>query len=201
MDARYCCSATTIPMPRVCALISVLPPHLRRPFSKNIFFHLIPSHPTINQSITALVPQYHSNLTIPVLLLTLQGVNSPVVLSCMFVFFSCHYCLVIRTVARASVEFLGTTFFHLSAAPPTPLFLSHPHTFFRNPSHVQTYTYNIPQCQMKRIRSCTAVASRPCSGEHGSCITTTAPEYVQFVQCYFHFILRLLYPCRLSRPR
>ncbi len=95
----------------------------------------------------------------------------------------------------------GTTFFHLSAAPPTPLFLSHPHTFFRNPSHVQTYTYNIPQCQMKRIRSCTAVASRPCSGEHGSCITTTAPEYVQFVQCYFHFILRLLYPCRLSRPR
>jgi hypothetical protein len=68
VDARYCCSATTIPTPRVCTLVSVIPPHFRRPslllFSLRTFSSRpIPSHLktfTINQSITAPVP--HSTI-------------------------------------------------------------------------------------------------------------------------------------------
>ena len=104
-------------------------------FSLTNIFSFISSHLTSThyQSINCPVPQYHP--TIPVLLHTLQGVKSPLLLSRMF--FLCHYCFVVRPVARASFELSGNNRFPFWAASPhafAPLFMpsSHPHTFFRN---------------------------------------------------------------------
>ena len=95
VDARYCTSALLQSLRTRAHFHFRASPHFRRPslllfFSNEQFlFRLTSSHLKLPLS----MPQYHP--TISVLLLTLQGVKSPLLLSSMF--FLCHYCFVRST--------------------------------------------------------------------------------------------------------
>jgi len=216
VDARYCSSALLQSLRTRAHFHFRSSPHFRRPslllfFSNEHFlFRLISSHLKLPLS----MPQYHP--TISVLLLTLQGVKSPLLLSSMF--FLCHYCFVrfVRPVGRASFELSGNNRFSLLAALPhafAPLCPHHTPTrfseiFTRTNTYTQSYLFSPhapgltinSKCQTKRKSAFAPLlrASRwACSGRHGSwcnnCRTSCrhwgrACMY-HFVQCSFHFSL------------
>ena len=125
-------------------------PHFRRRslrsfsfFSNEHFlFHLISSHlktSIINQSSApchSTIPQY-------LYFYSLQGVKTPLLLSCMF--FLCHYCFVVRPVARASLRSRGTTVFPFWPPFPTPLhhsaLITPPTRFSEIFTRTNTYTH------------------------------------------------------------
>jgi hypothetical protein len=160
VDARYCSSALLQSLRTRAHFHFRSSPHFRRPslllfFSNEQFlFRLVSSRRLTSnfhyQSFNCPVPQYHP--TIPVLLLTLQGVKSPLLLSSMF--FSCVIiALFVRTVARASFELSGNNRFPLLAAlphafAPHTLPSSHPHTFsrkFHTYKHIHLFSPHTPR--------------------------------------------------------
>jgi len=146
VDARYCSSALLQSLRTRAHFHFRSSPHFRRPslllfFSNEHFlFRLISSHLKLPLS----MPQYHP--TISVLLLTLQGVKSPLLLSSMFFF-----CVIIALFdsfdpwGALLLSSRGTTGFPFWLPCPTPLphsaLITPPHVFPKF-SHVQTHTHN-----------------------------------------------------------
>lgn len=177
VDARYCSALLQSLRTRAHHHLRSSP-HFRRPclvlfFSNEQFpFHLISSHLTSNfhyQSINCPMPHYHP--TISVLLLTLEGVKSPLLLSSMF-FVSLLLCSFDPWCAPL-LSSRGTTFSR--SGRPTPLLSPHPHTFFRKfhtYKHIHTHISSphtpgftiSSKCQTKKkIRSRAAAA---CASDH-----------------------------------
>jgi hypothetical protein len=207
----------------VLSRISAAPPSFS--FSLTNISSSISSHLTSNfhhQSINCPMPQYHP--TISVLLLTLQGVKSPFLLSSMF--FLCHYYLVRSTLWRAPLlRSRGTHFFPSGHLAPcfclcSTLPSSHPHTFSENFTRTNIYTHRphissshthtpalLSAVNVKRKEKSALApllrAPRACSGRHGSCITTAAPRAAigDALVCIILYSALSISPCRLSRPQ
>ena len=143
VDARYCTSALLQSLRTRAHFHFRASPHFRRPtlllfFSNEQFlFRLTSSHLKLPLS----MPQYHP--TISVLLLTLQGVKSPLLLSSMFFFVSLLFCSFDPWRAPL-LSSRGTTGFPFWLPCPTPLphFCPHhsPTRFSENFTRTNTYT-------------------------------------------------------------
>lgn len=191
------------PYARVRTIISVLPRTSAAPasfsFSRTNNFPSISSHLTSNfhyQSINCPMPHYHP--TISVLLLTLEGVKSPLLLSSMF-FVSLLLCSFDPWCAPL-LSSRGTTFSR--SGRPTPLLSPHPHTFFRKfhtYKHIHTHISSphtpgftiSSKCQTKKKSALAPLLRAPrimYNNRRASCRWGRACMY-HFVQCSFHFSL------------
>lgn len=133
------------------------------------------------------MPQYHP--TISVLLLTLQGVKSPLLLSSIFLV-SLLLCRSTRGAPRASFELSGNNGFSLLATSPhafAPLCPHHsPTRFSENFTRTNTYIHrpHISSPRLYHQQQMSNEKKNPLShhccvrlgGRHGSCITTAAPR-------------------------